>query len=111
MTDSSATRPQCPGASFSRHQGRSVDPGLALDAQDDGLARGPAPTFAFDVPFAEVGFVDFDEAGEGRLGLTVLGQSLPDFEEDGVHRAHRKAREAGGIGGREIKRETAFERR
>jgi hypothetical protein len=53
------------------------------DAEDDGLAAGPAAARAAHAPGTEVTLIDLDFAArEGRCALALFGDSLPDFEKD-----------------------------
>jgi len=57
------------------------------DAEDDGLAAGPAAPFPANAAATEVGLVDFDRAAQGGMLLTFLGHPLPEGEEEAIDRA------------------------
>ena len=80
------------------------------DAEDDGLARGPATSLASHATSAEVTFIYFDLArGEGRSTLAFFGDALSDFEKDHSDTLACQAGKFGCLTGRQIERKTAHE--
>lgn len=87
-----------------------VDLPLSLeDSKNWGFAVSPASSFALDSFAAEVGFVDFDLAVEGRLPLTQLGNSLSDEKVIAVDRIAVEASESSGLAGIQVQGETPYE--
>lgn len=85
-----------------RHDLR-INAAIALvDAEDDGLAARPAPAPASDAPRAEVAFVEFDLAREGRLTLAVLGDGLADQRQVAVDRVAVQPRQRGDLSGSQV---------
>ena len=75
-----------------------IDLALTLEqAEDTGLAGGPAAALAAHASGAEVGLINFDlPRGERRLALAFLGDAPSDFEKD---RGDALARQAGQLRG------------
>ena len=87
-----------------------VDLPLSLeDSEHWRFAESPASTFALNPFAAEVRFVDFDFAREGRLPLTKLGNSLSDEKVIAVDRIAVEASERGGLTGVQVQGETPYE--
>ena len=79
------------------------------DAEDDGLARGSAPTLAPHAPGAEVRLIHLDLAAEGRLTLALFGDAFTDSEKDRGDALARQAGQLRHVGGREVEREVAHD--
>ena len=95
------------GAFLEVRDNLGVDASLAPrgDAENNGFAAGPAPSFATNALGAEVAFVDLDFAVAGeRAALTGFGESASDFKKNRASRAAREARQFGGVGYREVER-------
>ena len=85
-----------------------VDAAIALKkTEHDGFAGCVAPAFAAYPARAEVGFVGFKLAGEGRDPGAFFGQAMTQTKLDVVDRAHGDAREFRRIGRGQIQREVA----
>ncbi len=80
------------------------------DAEDDGLARRPAPAFAAHAASAEVTLVNLNFArGEGRGALTFFSDTAPHLEKDRGHRLPAQAGQFSRRRGGEIEREVTYE--
>lgn len=79
------------------------------DAEDDSLARSAAPTLAPHAPRAEVRLIHLDLTPEGRLALTLFGDTDSDSEKDRGDALARQAGQLCNVGGREVERKVAHE--
>lgn len=81
-----------------------INPAVPFEnAEDDGLAAGPAAAFSANPSAAEVRFVHLDLAGlDRRMASTFLDQAQADFLKDQIHALARDISQFGCFASRQI---------
>lgn len=87
-----------------------IDFPLSLeDSKHWRFAVGSAPSFPLDSLAAEIGFVNFDLTGEGRLSLAKFGNSFSDEVIVAVDRVAIETSESGRLAGVQVQGEAPYE--
>jgi len=85
-----------------------IDPAITFEqSEDDRFASGSTASLTPNTSGTKIGLIRFDLSSKVKVFLTLLHQSIAQFDVDCIDRAYADPRQPGGVRRRQVKRKIA----